>query len=402
MSEKARRASERVKAIVYAAQSEGRELTTAERTEAKNLLDGAFADIAAVRRRDRLDGPSYLHGAGNNTGGGLGDQFVRSAGWKRISDPNGRGQQWSSGPVELSWRGKGGTLLEGSTGSGFTPTPEVVPGIVTKLFERPTIANLFSQGQVSTSSLRFAVEGTAVPGATAVSEGGVKPESDLSLGVVDEQVRKIATVISVSDELLEDGADVQAYLNDRLATFVSIQEDYQLLHGNGTAPNLSGVFDRAGLRTYPRGTVDANHVAVFKAANGLRGSAFVEPTALIVNPANYQTSRLAADSTGQLLGGGPWQGQYGTGSQVGSSYPTFQDRMWGIPTIVTSQIGAGTALLGDFRNSARLYRRGGLTVEASNSHASFFQENMVMIRAELRAALAMYREDAFVQITGLT
>ena len=40
-------------------------------------------------------------------------------------------------------------------------------------------------------------------------------------------------------------------------------------------------------------------------------------------------------------------------------------------------------------------RKGGLRVEASNSHSTFFQENKVAIRAEERLALAVYRPAAF-------
>src|SRR5918994_4228538 len=41
--------------------------------------------------------------------------------------------------------------------------------------------------------------------------------------------------------------------------------------------------------------------------------------------------------------------------------------------------------------SARLYRRGGLTVEASNSHSDYWVRNLVSLRAESRQGLAIFR-----------
>lgn len=37
---------------------------------------------------------------------------------------------------------------------------------------------------------------------------------------VVEPVKKIATVLPISDELLEDAASIQSYLNERLTLFV--------------------------------------------------------------------------------------------------------------------------------------------------------------------------------------
>ena len=48
---------------------------------------------------------------------------------------------------------------------------------------------------------------------------------------VVEPIKKIATVLPISDELLEDAPSIQSYLNGRLSLFVSIEEERQLLRG---------------------------------------------------------------------------------------------------------------------------------------------------------------------------
>jgi HK97 family phage major capsid protein len=69
--------------------------------------------------------------------------------------------------------------------------------------------------------------------------------------------------------------------------------------------------------------------------------------------------------------------------------------------VVTSAITLNTALVGAFRSMSQVFYRNSLTVEASNSHASFFATNHTMIRAEQRLALAVYRPSAFHAITAL-
>jgi HK97 family phage major capsid protein len=69
---------------------------------------------------------------------------------------------------------------------------------------------------------------------------------------------------------------------------------------------------------------------------------------------------------------------------------------------VTSAVGAGTAIVGAFRQAASIFRRGGVTVEASNSHDDWFVLNKTAIRAEARLALCVFRPSAFVVVSGLS
>jgi HK97 family phage major capsid protein len=69
--------------------------------------------------------------------------------------------------------------------------------------------------------------------------------------------------------------------------------------------------------------------------------------------------------------------------------------------VVTTAIAAGTSLIGAFRQGGQIFRRRGLTIEASNSHQDFFQKNLTAIRAEERLALVTYRPTAFYKLTGV-
>lgn len=339
----------------------------------------------------------------------IGEQFVESEGYKKAMDLASRGgipRDFTTGEIPLDLKG---TLLEGAgapgagTGGGMlVGGPTVVPGVVDKMFQRLTVADLIPQAATGTNTVRYVVEGTATSGAAGVAEGASKPESTLALSTTDEPVKKIATSLTVSDEMLEDAQQTQGYVNGRLSLFVAIEDERQLVAGGGTN-ELVGLTGRSGVTTWGRGTVDSNAVALFKAMNGQRGSSFLEPSAIILNPANWQTTRLATDSAGQFMGGGPFMGQYGNNGMVGNGNQLGgqMDTLWGKPVVVTTAVGAGTALVGAFDTAAQIYRRSGVTVEASNSHSDYFEKNLVKIRAEERLALCVYRPAAFTLVTGL-
>lgn len=82
------------------------------------------------------------------------------------------------------------------------------------------------------------VEGTATSGAAGVAEGAPKPESTLGLTPIDEPVRKVATWMAVSEEILEDGPAIQGFINNRLQTFMATEMERQLLRGPRAAPRF--------------------------------------------------------------------------------------------------------------------------------------------------------------------
>lgn len=330
----------------------------------------------------------------------IGEQFAESEGYKRIQNSSSRGNEFSSGPVEMDMKG---TLLTTAGGGGLplaNLVPQVIPGVVEKLFQRLTVADLILSGQTNSPTLVYAVEGTATSGAVGVAEGGNKPESTLGLTSTTETVKKIATTLTVSDEMLEDAAQVQSYINGRLSLFIQIEEERQLLRGAGTN-DLVGIMAAArGINIYAGGTAAGNKaVQLFKAMNGQRGSALLEPDWIVINPTDWESIRLLTDTAGQYFGGGPFQGPYGAGSNFPASNQVagFDEFLWNKPVIVTAALGSGTALIGT-RAAAQVFRKSGLSVEATNSHSTYFTSNLVAIRAEERLGLAVYRPAAFTDV----
>jgi HK97 family phage major capsid protein len=399
--------AQQIRAIWKKCESEGREPTTDERKEIERLLDEAQHQKNIEDGLRSLDSatPVTEFLAGDGSGGSFGSpghRFVQSEGFKRIADPATRGHRWTSGAVEVSagpLRQKAGTIHESGQGAGLIPVPQVLSGVSETLFEQLGVADVFSAASATTSSVRYVVEGTADSGAAGVAEGGAKPPSDLALSTVDEPIRKIATSIVISDELLDDGVvSVSTYLNSRLSLFVKIEEERQLLRGAGTN-ELVGLMDSArGINAYDRGTIDNNAVALAKVIANTRGSSFLEPDAIVMHPSNWLATRLLQDGSGQFYGGGPFTGGYGNPGVPG----LFGESLWGKRVVLSSVVGAGTALVGSFGQGAQLFRRGGVTVEMTNSHADLFLTDEVAVRAEERLGLAVFRPAAFTAVSGLS
>jgi HK97 family phage major capsid protein len=161
------------------------------------------------------------------------------------------------------------------------------------------------------------------------------------------------------------------------------------------------VLTSRGVPVYAGGTAVGNKaVQLFIAMNGVRGSAFVEPEWIVIHPTDYQELRLLRDTAGQFLGGGPFQGPYGAGANLGASGQITGaiDSIWNKAVYVTAGMGgAGTALVGS-RAAGQVWSRGGLNVEATNSHSTYFTSNLTAIRAERRLGLTLYRPAALCEV----
>jgi HK97 family phage major capsid protein len=394
----------RVKDIWDRADADGREPYKHERDDLENLL----ARVKSAQMLETLGGGAGPVGQGGRMGGlGSGDMFVASSQYKAIKDPAARGETWSTGPIQVSdvALSAKGTLLETTVGGpgGGAVAPYYEAGVASKLFEPLGVGDVFGQSLTTGSQVRYVVEGTATSGAAGVAEAGTKPESTVVMSEVSEPVKKIATVLPISDELLEDAPSIQAYLNTRLSLFVKMEEERQLLRGAGTNELVGLMNATRAINTYTRLGTDDNATALARVLANTAGSSFLVPDTIILHPAQWLSTRLLRDGTGgtvgQFLGGGPFTAAYGNGGAADAGL--FGASLWNTRVVVSSVVGAGTALVGNFLQDAHIWRRGGLNVTASDSHGTFFIQNLHMLRAEERLALGVYRPSAFTAVSGM-
>jgi HK97 family phage major capsid protein len=327
-------------------------------------------------------------------------QISESPAYKAALSAKAAGERFS-GAMEF----KNATITEAGGGAGGV-IPDYQPGVVPTLFRRLTVADLMPNGTTSSATLIYVQETAVTNAAATVAEGGAKPQSDITLAQVTEPVRKIATTSKISDEMLQDVGYIAGYVQGRLVLFVRLAEEDQLLNGNGTAPNMTGLLNRSGLATavaVPGTPTQTDRVdSLYDQITAIRAGSFLEPDGIIMHPTDWKTIRLNKDANNQYFGGGPFTGAYGNGSAgVDRGNLGENPDLWGCRVVVTPAIAQGTALVGAFSTAARVVRRTGITVEMTNSNEDDFKNNLVALRAEERLGLEVYRPGALGKVTGL-
>jgi HK97 family phage major capsid protein len=253
--------------------------------------------------------------------------------------------------------------------------------------ERRTAADMMMQGTMDTNVLEYYEETTFTNAAAETAENTAKPEAALDWTLRSETASKIAVWIPATTEALADISWLESTIRDRLVFMIRRREDAQLLNGDGTSPNISGITDRSGIQTQAKGA-DPTPDAILKAANLIRVNSFYEPDGVVIDPLDMQDIRLLRTADGIYIFGSP-------------SDPYTAMRLWGMEVRETTAQTDNTAIVGAFGTAAQVFRRTGITVTASTEHASYFIENKVAILAEERLALAVYRPNAFCTVTGI-
>lgn len=301
----------------------------------------------------------------------FGEAFVKS----------GAGNKHKGRVVELDVELK--TLM--TTAAGWAPETIRSPRFVEDAQRPIQVVDFIPQTTTAQTAVSFMEETTFTNAAVEVAEGVAKPEAALALTEQTSPVRKIAVWIPVTDEQLEDVPRIQQYLDNRLGFMVRQRLDQQIISGDGTAPNISGMLDIVGIQTQAKAT-DPTPDAVYKAITKVNVTGQAMANLVIFHPNDWQDVRLLRTTDGIYIWGNP--------SDAGP------ERIWGLPVAVVQAATENTAIVVD-TNFTELAMRKGLEVKVSDSHASYFIENKQAVRAELRAAFIVYRPAAICSVTGV-
>ncbi|AXH47300.1 major capsid protein [Microbacterium phage Eden] len=380
----------KLSAIVAGAKASNRDLTDAEisdieagqarAVELKGLIERGEKSAALMASIAGLEVIEDVKDAGDGkpVAKTLGEHFVKSGAQAEFL--KGQGQRTVSAP---EFKAATDTNLAGANGK------VQYGGVVETALRRLTIADLLGKGAMSNTSLTYWVQGAVEGAPTAVAEEGLKPQIHFNFSPVTEALSKIAVITKISDEAIADTDYLVSVINSQLVGRLQVVEEDQLLNGNGTAPNLRGLLNRSGIQTYATTatyTADKGFDAIFHAITLVAtGSAQASADGIVINPADYEVLRLSKDLNGQYRGGGPFSGG--------------NPGLWGVNTVVTPAIAAGTVLVGAFGSEAQLFRKGGIQVDSTNSNEDDFKYNRIALRAEERVLLAVYRPAAFVKVT---
>ena len=229
-----------------------------------------------------------------------------------------------------------------------------------------------------------------MPVNTAVAELGTKPELGMQLTVKNVVPTKIAALASVSMEALDDYADFSRFVPSELALALLDAETDQILNGNGTAPNMSGILATSGLLTRAIGS-DTKLDAIRKGINDIRiGSSFGVADLIVLHPTTWAALQLEKSSQGVYL--------------LNPNDPNAigdLDNVFGVKVVATTKIAAGTALVLDTSQAVVAWTRMGLRTDVNYYGNTEFNTNAVTFRIEERIAIGVQRPSAICKVTGL-
>lgn len=275
------------------------------------------------------------------------------------------------------------TLFQTST--GWAPEAVRGPMVVDFPVRQLRVLDLVASGTTNQNAIKYMEVTTRARAATGVAEAGLKPEAAIEVDERTDPVEKIAVWIPVTDEQLEDVPQVQAFIESQLVGDLREELEDQVLAGSGTPPEISGILDRANIQTQAKGA-DPTPDAIYKAMQKIRTVGRDEPNGVVLHPNDWTPIRLLATADGIYIWGPPMD--------------AGPERIWGVPVVQTTAMTENTGLVGNFQR-AQLFMRKGITIDVTNAHDDFFIHNKQAIRAELRAALAVYKPASFCTVTGI-
>jgi HK97 family phage major capsid protein len=333
--------------------------------------------------------------------------------------------------------------------TGYFPTgpagpviePEFEPGIAELRFYPNVIESLFPSVPVGGGIVSYVKQTGMTNNAAATAEGATKPTSSVAVARFQDWIGKITNLERVTDETIEDAPQFWALVQQDGVLGVSRKFEIELLAGVGL-PGINGLLNRsvvAGGLNYPSGFLTPTVVtpvtnvviggavgsgaqsstvasltpgrkytlptdytkgtaaaeALLQAVTDIRVTYFFEPDAMVLNPTDWQTIRLAKDANGQYLGGSFFGTNYGNPANSGGLGILSDLLLWGKRVVTTPVEPVGLPLVGDFRDGGKILRRGGMRVDVTNTNGFDFEQNLWTMRAEIRAGLQVKRPELF-------
>lgn len=259
-------------------------------------------------------------------------------------------------------------------------------GVVPPLLRPLRFLDLIPTGTTDSNSIEY-VQVIAIPASAApVAEGAVKPEQGLTLQDATAPVRTIAGWIKVNRQAMDDVAGLSTLINTLLPHDVRRQIEFQVLRGDGTGQNLSGILDQTGLGAPAFVSGDNTADAILRAMTVVILSE-ADPNFAAVHPIDWQNLLLLRETGGI---GGSRAGQYlygGPGTMAAAT-------VWGQVITPSTAITQGAPLVGDSMGVTLLYREG-VNIKTSDSDQDDFIRNRVTILAEARVAAPVWRPASF-------
>lgn len=331
----------------------------------------------------------------------LGQRFVESAEFKDRKASGSMNGTFEINDVEMTSMVQYKDLYSGSIGTFTHPgfgTVERAP-VVSAPMRQARVRDLFPSASTSSVMIEYVQElGFVNPGDNAAgmvaertgdnSNFGLKPKSNINFGTKATPIKTIAHWIPAHRNTLDDEPTLRSIVDTRLMYGLRLEEDAQLLLGDGQGENLLGILNTDNIQIYPgAASIPAGdtYVDAIRRATTRVVLANYEATGIVVHPYDWERMELTKDDMGRYI--------VATSVTVGA-----QKQLWQLPVVATPVMPEGTALVGAFGLGAQIYDRMQSNIRTADQHMDFFVRNAIVVLAEERLGLAVFRPESMVKV----
>ena len=243
------------------------------------------------------------------------------------------------------------------------------------------VRSLLPVGTISTGLFTFPKETGGEGDVAPQVQGSSKAQLDFDITMTDAPAQYIAGFVRISRQMLDDVPAMTSFLQARLLEKYLLAEDAQLLNGNGTAPNLTGLTINAAA---PTGAATVDVEQLVQAIAQVSASNY-SANGILINPTDWAN----------IMNTKPTNAAY---SLPGSTVVTTDGSLTiaGIPVFQSTAIAADKFLVGDWAMGAQIMQNQGISVQFSEFDSDNFQKNLITVRVEARIAFPIYYNSAFV------
>ncbi|MHB0844749.1 phage major capsid protein [Stutzerimonas nitrititolerans] len=263
--------------------------------------------------------------------------------------------------------------------------PTIQPGIRQEL----RIRDLLTAIPVSGQSYSYFRELLHTRGAAPVAEGALKPTSNVTFETVTDRIKKIAVWMPVTDEALDDVPQLFGYIQELLRYDLKLEEEAQILKGDGTGENLNGLMTQA--TTYDATLTKAGDTAIDIMRRGIyqvRKQSKLSADGLVMTELDWMNIELQKDGENRYL----------FANLQGLVTPV----LWGRPVITSDSMDEGDGatggefLVANFARAAILFDRMSFLFKMGLINDQFIKNERALL-VEERLGLGVRRREALVK-----
>ena len=144
-------------------------------------------------------------------------------------------------------------VFDGTSGGATLPSAFFDPRLRDLPQRQLFVRSLIPTTMVTSDKVGYVKQTVFTNAAAAVAAGAVKPQSTITVAREEAPIRVIAHVTEGIDRsLLTDYDQATGIIDNQLRLGVLLEEEDQIINGDGTAPNISGSSTRSACRRRPR------------------------------------------------------------------------------------------------------------------------------------------------------